>query len=127
MVKQTLIALGLGLALTGGATTAAHASSHVAAHHVAARHAIARHAAAPGPTNTTTPGTPGPTDTTTPGAPGAETGGDMAADPDATAPCAVDASGNETGNCQDSQNASGPQDNSGGADGPETAGDQANQ
>jgi hypothetical protein len=37
------------------------------------------------------------------------------AEADATAPCATDAAGNQTGNCQDSQSAAGPEDQSGAA------------
>ncbi len=36
--------------------------------------------------------------------------GDQANDPDATAACATDATGQQTGDCQNSQNSSGPED-----------------
>jgi len=97
MIKRTLMTLGLGVALMGGAATAAHASSVVAAHPAAVQADLV-----------------------------GGTTGDQTTDADANAPCATDAAGNETGNCQDSQNASGPADN-GGAEGPDTGAGQAGQ
>ncbi len=97
MIKRTLMALGLGVALMGGAATAVHASSVVAAHPAAVQADLVAGAT-----------------------------GDQTTDADANAPCATDAAGNQTGNCQDSQNASGPADN-GGAEGPDTGAGQAGQ
>jgi len=97
MIKRTLMTLGLGVALMGGAATAAHASSVVAAHPAAVQADLVAGAT-----------------------------GDQTTDADANAPCATDAAGNQTGNCQDSQNASGPADN-GGAEGPDTGAGQAGQ
>ncbi len=37
MIKRTLLALGLGVALLGGAATGAHATSHATAHPAATR------------------------------------------------------------------------------------------
>jgi len=56
--------------------------------------------------------------------------GDQTTDAAANAPCATDTAGNQTGNCQDSQNASGAQDTSGpagtgGAEGPDSGAGQA--
>ena len=101
MIKRTLMALGLGVALMGGAATAAHASSVVAAHPAAVQADLVAGAT-----------------------------GDQTMDADANAPCATDAAGNQTGNCQDSQNASGPADNGGtpgAAEGPDSGAGQAGQ
>lgn len=84
MLMRVLMSLGLGVALLGGGISAVHASSHVAAHPAAV---VAADVIA--------------------GDTGAQT-----ADTDPNAPCAVDpTTGNETGDCQNSQNTSGPEDN----------------
>lgn len=93
MVKRALIALGLLMAV-GGGVLLSHPSPQVAAH--------------PQTTSTTPQPTSGQTATEQP-----ETPSDTAADNDASAACSTDASGNQTGNCQDSQNTSGS-DSSGG-------------
>jgi len=83
MIKRTLLALGLGMALLGGAATTGHAGSHVAAR-PAAVHADLIVSSV-----------------------GAQTG-----DTDANAPCvAATATTPETGDCQNSQNTAGPEDN----------------
>ena len=111
MIKRTIMALGLGVTLTGGAATAVHASSATAAHpavaHTAAAHHTARQAARVV----------------------VATDGDQTGDADADAPCATDAGGNQTGNCQDSQHSSGPADTAGAADqsGPADQGGPADQ
>lgn len=94
MVKRTLMALGLGVALLGGGVASTvHASNVVAAHPTAVHAGLI-----------------------------AGDTGDTTADADANAPCATDpTTGDQTGNCQDSQNQSGPQDNSG-AEGPHQGG-----
>jgi len=103
MVKRTFMALGLGVALLGGGVAnTVHASSVVAAHPTAVHAGLI-----------------------------AGDTGDTTADADANAPCATNpTTGDQTGNCQDSQNQSGPQDTSGSggqdqggtADGGETPG-----
>ena len=87
MVKRTLMALGLGIALLGGgAATAVHASTH----------ATLRPAAA-----------------VTADLVGGDTGA-QTADTDPAAPCVTDAAtGDQTGDCQDSQNTGGPADTAG--------------
>lgn len=82
MIKRTLMVMGLGMALLGGVATTTFASSHVSAHPTTARAGVMA----------------GETDA-------------QAADTDVSAPCATDATGNQTGDCQNSQNASGPEDN----------------
>lgn len=96
MVKRTLMALRLGVALLGGGVAnTVHASSVVAAHPAAVVHADL----VAGDTGDTTP------------------------DADANAPCATDpTTGDQTGNCQDSQNQSGPQDTAGDQGGADTGG-----
>lgn len=90
MIKRTLMAVGLGMALLGGIATTTHASSHVQAHPAyAAVHANL-------------------------GSGGAEA---QTAEADANVPCAIDATGAQTGNCQDSQNSAG------GADSASTSGE----
>jgi hypothetical protein len=90
MVKRRLIILAL-LALLGGAALAVHAST------LAAAHPATNHAAMQAVTYQPLAAQPTPP-------------ADKAADNDARAPCATDAAGNQTGNCQDSQNAAGPED-----------------
>ena len=46
--------------------------------------------------------------------------GDQATDTDASAPCTGQGTANEAGNCADSQNQSGPADNTGAAETPDT-------
>ena len=86
MIKRTLMALGLGVGLlSGGMATAAHAGSHGTA-----RPAVSSADLVAGDS-------------------GAQT-----ADTDPAAPCVTDAAtGEQTGNCQDSQNAAGPEDTAG--------------
>lgn len=96
MVKHALMALGLGVGLLGGAATAVHASTQAPAR--AAAHPVVRHAQAVELSEAA----------------------DTVSDTDATAPCATDASGNQTGDCQDSQNQSGPQDSGGTQSRPDT-------
>jgi len=81
--RRTLMALGLGVALLGGgAATSVHASTHAT------------------PSNATVMADVVAGDT------GAQT-----ADTDPTAPCATDAvTGEQTGDCQNSQNTGGPAD-----------------
>lgn len=101
MVKRTLMAVGLGVGLLGGAATAVHASTQVAAR-PAAVHASTRATARPA---TVRAQAEEPRETA-----------DRAGEADATVPCATDGQGNQTGNCQDSQNAAGPQDTSSAAE-----------
>jgi hypothetical protein len=90
MVKRRLITLGL-LALLGGAALTVHASMQAEAH-PATNH---------GAVHVVTSQTP----TAQPSQPP-----DNASDSDAAAPCATDATGNQTGDCQNSQNTAGPED-----------------
>lgn len=90
MAKRRLITLGL-LALLGGAALAVHAGTKAAAHPAAthgAVQAVTSQAPAAQPTRPA----------------------DNAGDSDAAAPCATDAAGNQTGDCQNSQNTAGPED-----------------
>ncbi len=84
MMKHTLMALGLGVGLLGGAATAVHGSAS-AAPHPTAYHSVARTVSVQATPVAETP--------------------EAAAETDATAACATDASGNQTGNCQDASGA----------------------
>jgi hypothetical protein len=99
MRKRLLIACGLGLLLLLGAVALATsvnlASAHPAASHVS-NQLSSQSAAAATPEST------------------AEQSSDQTSDPDANAACATDAQGNQTGDCQDSQNSSGPEDSAAG-------------
>jgi len=86
MLKRALIGAGLGLALLGGVAGSTHANTPVSAHRAV-------------PADLRVLST-----------------GPQAVDADANAPCGVDATGAQIGNCQDSQNAAGPEDSAGGAD-----------
>jgi hypothetical protein len=81
MFKRTLMGAGLGLALLGGTATAVHTYGSGNAHAATVQTDLKVVDTAP-----------------------------QATDTDPTAPCAVDASGVETGDCQNSQNATGPED-----------------
>jgi hypothetical protein len=103
MIKRTLLALGLGLGLAGGVVSATHTTAQVHAHPAAVHTASQAH------TNAYM----------------AAEAKARAADTDPTAPCGTDATGAQTGDCQDSQNAAGPEDNAGSsseeaASGPDT-------
>jgi len=88
--KRTLMALGLGVALLGGgAATSVHASTHASTHATTRTAAVTADVVA-GDTSAQT------------------------ADTDPAAPCVTDAAtGDQTGNCQDSQNTGGPADTAG--------------
>lgn len=84
MFKRIIMGAGLGLALLGGG-----AATHFGG--AASAHPAALHAAQVA----------------------ASTGEIQTADAASTAPCTIDAAGNEDGNCQDSQNTAGGTDPSG--------------
>lgn len=92
MLKRILMGAGLGLALLGGTATAVHTTGAVAAQR-AAIHADLKVLATESQT----------------------------ADADPSAPCAVDAAGSQTGDCQDSQSTAGPADSAGAAGEGDTA------
>jgi hypothetical protein len=87
MFKRIVMGAGLSLAMLGGVAGATHSSGTVSAH--PATHAVAAAGVK------------------------AVTAEIQTADAASTAPCTVDAAGNEDGNCQDSQNTSGPADSAG--------------
>ncbi|MBF6591815.1 MAG: hypothetical protein IVW57_15005 [Ktedonobacterales bacterium] len=112
MGKRTIMSLGLALVLVLGiaalAITVNGASAHPAISHASSQTSIqaaprSNHAVSSQATATATETT--------------EQSGDSVNDPDANAPCAKDAQGNETGNCENSQNSSGPEDNGAGGSG----------
>jgi len=94
MFKRVVMGAGLSLAMLGGVAGATHFGGTVSAH-PAAFHAARTMAAA--------------------GVKAAEAE-IQTADAPSTTPCAVDAAGNENGNCQDSQNSSGGADVAGAAE-----------
>jgi hypothetical protein len=106
MVKRRLIVLGL-LVLLGGGVLTLHASTQVAAHpatNLVSMQAVSSQAPAAQPSQPP----------------------DKSSDSDAAAPCATDTAGNQTGNCQNSQNTAGPED-SGSADAAGSQGNDAEQ
>ncbi|HVA90485.1 MAG TPA: hypothetical protein VNL71_11670 [Chloroflexota bacterium] len=95
MFKRMLMGAGLSLAMLGGVAAATHSSGTVSAHPAAAHAAQTVAAAEVKATE-------------------AEV---QSADAASTTPCTTDAAGNESGNCQDSQNASGGADVAGPGEG----------
>lgn len=90
MFKRIVMGAGLSLAMLGGVAGVTHSSGTVSAH--PATHAVAAAGVKAVTAEIQTADATG------------------AADAASNAPCTVDAAGNEDGNCQDSQNTSGPPD-----------------
>jgi hypothetical protein len=81
MIKRAILGAGLGMALLAGGFTATHTTGAAAAPQAAVHSDLKVLSTSA-----------------------------QVVDPDPTAACAVDASGVETGDCQNSQNATGPED-----------------
>lgn len=107
MGKRTLMALGLGLVLLVGVAVLA-ATVNIASAHPSGSHATHSSGIQAAPNSNNQPSTQATAAQTEAAN---EQSGDSANDPDPNAPCGKDAQGNETGNCENSQNSSGPGDN----------------